>query len=151
MSNAPANPDSPYLTPSASHTAAQQAAPAIPTSTALTQVSSVLGGILLLILFIGWVAKRTGFAPQSKNNSLLKVTASCQVGRGEKVVVVEVGSVEVNKTWLVLGVTSQQIALLHTLSAPPVATTPGEVTASQKSVDFGQLLKKVLKRPGNKA
>jgi flagellar protein FliO/FliZ len=146
MSNTPANPDSPYLTPSAPHTAVQQAAPAIPTSAVLTQVSTVLGGILLLILFIGWVAKRTGFAPQSKNNKLLKVTASCQVGRGEKVVVVEV-----DNTWLVLGVTSHQITPLHTLNAPPVVTTADEVTASQKPTDFGQLLKKVLKRPGNKA
>jgi flagellar protein FliO/FliZ len=146
MSNTPASPDSPYLTPSAPHTAEQQAAPAIPTSAVLTQVSTVLGGILLLILFIGWVAKRTGFAPQSKNNKLLKVTASCQVGRGEKVVVVEV-----DNTWLVLGVTSHQITPLHTLSAPPVVTTADNVTASQKPTDFGQLLKKVLKRPGNKA
>lgn len=150
MSNAAANPDSPYLTPSVPHASVQQAAPAMPTSTVLTQVSSVLGGILLLILFIGWVAKRTGFAPQSKNNKLLKVTASCQVGRGEKVVVVEVGTGEENKTWLVLGVTSHQITPLHTLSAPPVLTTTDDVTASQKPADFSQLLKKVLKRPGNK-
>lgn len=150
MSNTAANPDSPYLTPAVPHAAVQQAAPAMPTSTVLAQVSSVLGGILLLILFIGWVAKRTGFAPQSKNNKLLKVTASCQVGRGEKVVVVEVGGDDVNKTWLVLGVTSHQITPLHTLSAPPVLTTTDNVTTSLKPADFGQLLKKVLKRPGSK-
>ncbi len=151
MSNTPANPDSPYLTPSVPHAVTQQAAPAMPASSVLTQVSSVLGGILLLILFIGWVAKRTGLAPQSKNNKLLKVTASCQVGRGEKVVVVEVSNDEENKTWLVLGVTSHQITPLHTLSAPPVLMTTDDVTTSLKPADFGQLLKKVLKRPGNKA
>lgn len=150
MSNTAANPDSPYITPSVPHAATQQATPAMPTSTVLTQVSTVLGGILLLILFIGWIAKRTGFAPQSKNNKLLKVTASCQVGRGEKVVVVEVGNTEENKTWLVLGVTSHQITALHTLSAPPVILAQEDVTASQKPADFGQLLKKVLKRPGSK-
>jgi len=146
MPNSVAPPDSPYATPASPHIASQQAAPAMPPSSVLTQVSTVLGGILLLILFIGWVAKRTGFAPQSKNNKLLKVTASCQVGRGEKVVIVEV-----DNTWLVLGVSSHQITPLHTLSAPPVVATPDDVTASQKPTDFGQLLKKVLKRPGNKA
>lgn len=151
MTQSTANPDSPYITPSTPHAAVQQAAPAMPTSTVLTQVSTVLGGILLLILFIGWVVKRSGLAPQSRNNKLLNVTASCQVGRGEKVVIVEVGTDETNKTWLVLGVTSHQITPLHTLSAPPVIATQEGVTTSQKPTDFGQLLKKVLTRPGNKA
>jgi flagellar protein FliO/FliZ len=90
----------------------QASEPALPASSVLTQVSSVLGGILLLILFIGWVAKRTGLAPQAKNNKLLKITSSCQVGRSEKVVIVEV-----DNTWLVLGVTAHSITPLHTLSA----------------------------------
>jgi len=146
----PASTDSPYITPSAVHlgaqqTHAEQTTPAIAPSSALTQVSTVLGGILLLILLIGWVAKRLGFAPQSGSSKLLKVTASCSLGRGEKVVVVEV-----NNTWLVLGVTSQQITPLHTLTSPPVLAEMDEVTASPKSVDFAQLLKKVLKRPGSK-
>ncbi|KAA8730601.1 flagellar biosynthetic protein FliO [Ewingella americana] len=134
------------MTPTATHgTVQQQTAPAIPTGSALTQVSTVLGGILLLILLIGWVAKRLGFAPQTKNSKLLKVTASCQVGRSEKVVIVEV-----DNTWLVLGVTSHQITPLHTLSSPPVIAESAEVTTSQKPIDFAQLLTKVLKRPGNK-
>lgn len=141
----PANTDSPYLTPAVPHTTATQQTSTIPPSSALTQVSTVLGGILLLILLIGWVAKRLGFTPQSGNSKLLKVTASCTVGRGEKVVVVEV-----NNTWLVLGVTSQQITPLHTLTSPPVLPEADAVTVSQKPVDFAQLLKKVLKRPGSK-
>lgn len=142
--NTTANSDSPYITPTHG-TVQQQAAPAIPTGSALTQVSTVLGGILLLILLIGWVAKRLGFAPQAKNSKLLKVTASCQVGRGEKVVIVEV-----DNTWLVLGVTSHQITPLHTLTSPPVMPEQADVTTSQKPIDFAQLLTKVLKRPGNK-
>jgi flagellar protein FliO/FliZ len=144
--NSSTNSDSPYLTPTSNHGAVQQqAAPAIATGSALTQVSTVLGGILLLILLIGWVAKRLGFAPQTKNSKLLKVTASCQVWRSEKVVIVEV-----DNTWLVLGVTSHQITPLHTLTSPPVMPENAEVTTSQKPIDFAQLLTKVLKRPGNK-
>lgn len=145
--NNSANGDSPYLTPQATvqGTAQAHAAPAMPASSALTQVSTVLGGILLLILLMGWVAKRLGFAPQTKNSKLLKVTASCQVGRTEKVVIVEV-----DNTWLVLGVTSHQITPLHTLTSPPVLPESAEITTSQKPIDFAQLLTKVLKRPGNK-
>jgi len=142
----PASSESPYLTPSTTtHSPVQQAAPAIETGSALTQVSTVLGGILVLILCIGWVAKRLGFSPQSGNTKLLKVAASCSVGRGEKVVIVEV-----DNTWLVLGVTSHQITPLHTLTSPPVLHENDDLSPSQKPVDFAQLLKKVLKRPGSK-
>lgn len=136
--------DSPYISGPANHATTQASAPVVPTSSVLTQVSSVLGGILLLILFIGWVAKRTGLAPQAKNNKLLKITSSCQVGRGEKVVIVEV-----DNTWLVLGVTAHSITPLHTLSAPPVDTPA--VSAAELPADFRQLMQKMLKRPGKQA
>ncbi|WP_114193457.1 flagellar biosynthetic protein FliO [Edaphovirga cremea] len=122
-------------------------APAIPTGSVLTQVGSALGGILLLILFAGWLFRRLGFAPQRKNSALLKVTASCQVGQRERVVVVEI-----DNTWLVLGVTAQNITPLHTLTSPPTGL---ESTASrEKPNDFRQLLQKAqllqkkVKRPG---
>lgn len=133
--------DSPYISGPANHATTQASAPVVPASSVLTQVSSVLGGILLLILFIGWVAKRTGLAPQAKNNKLLKITSSCQVGRSEKVVIVEV-----DNTWLVLGVTAHSITPLHTLSAPPVDTPA--VSAAELPGDFRQLMQKMLKRPG---
>jgi flagellar protein FliO/FliZ len=136
--------DSPYISGPANHATTQASAPVVPASSVLTQVSSVLGGILLLILFVGWVAKRTGLAPQAKNNKLLKITSSCQVGRGEKVVIVEV-----DNTWLVLGVTAHSITPLHTLSAPPVDTPA--VSAAELPADFRQLMQKMLKRPGKQA
>lgn len=136
--------DSPYISGPANHATTQASAPVVPASSVLTQVSSVLGGILLLILFIGWVAKRTGLAPQAKNNKLLKITSSCQVGRSEKVVIVEV-----DNTWLVLGVTAHSITPLYTLSAPPVDTPA--VSAAELPADFRQLMQKMLKRPGKQA
>lgn len=136
--------DSPYISGPVNHATTQASAPVVPASSVLTQVSSVLGGILLLILFIGWVAKRTGLAPQAKNNKLLKITSSCQVGRSEKVVIVEV-----DNTWLVLGVTAHSITPLHTLSAPPVDTPAA--SAAELPADFRQLMQKMLKRPGKQA
>lgn len=121
----------------------QQPSAALPTGSVLMQVSSALGAILLLILLAGWLFRRLGFAPAVRGNKLLQLRASCQVGQRERVVVVEV-----DNTWLVLGVTAQQITPLHTLPAssaaePTVATTPAP--------DFRQLVQNVLRRPDKSA
>ncbi|MGE6470746.1 flagellar biosynthetic protein FliO [Serratia proteamaculans] len=121
----------------------QPAAPALPAGSVLTQVSTALGGILLLILLAGWLFRRLGFAPQARNNKLLNLRASCQVGQRERVVVIEV-----DNTLLVLGVTAQQITPLLTLPAPASDSTAAENTAP---ADFRQLMQKVLKRPEKSA
>ena len=132
--------------------ATQQAAPAMPAGSVLTQVGSVLGGILLLILCAAWLVRRLGFAPQARNNKLLNVRASCQVGQRERVVVVEV-----DNTWLVLGVTAQNVTPLHTLPRPPVDETHTAPSSdSAKPADFRQLLNnhlfnKKLKHPEQSA
>nr|WP_244183433.1 flagellar biosynthetic protein FliO [Xenorhabdus kozodoii] len=111
----------------------------LPASQTLMQISSALGGVLLLIFFITWLVRRLGFAPaKSKNPRLLNVKASCSLGPKERVVVVEV-----DDNWLVLGVTSQQINLLHQMPAPP--DTVDKETAF-KSQPFGQMLKNTLQR-----
>ncbi|MFL4555317.1 flagellar biosynthetic protein FliO [Yersinia kristensenii] len=116
--------------------ATQQTAPAMPAGSVLTQVGSVLGGILLLILFAAWLVRRLGFAPQARNNKLLNVRASCQVGQRERVVIVEV-----DNTWLVLGVTAQQVTPLHTLERPPVDETSTALSSDTgKPADFRHLL-----------
>ncbi|CAI0753802.1 flagellar biosynthetic protein FliO [Serratia quinivorans] len=121
----------------------QPAPPALPAGSVLTQVSTALGGILLLILLAGWLFRRLGFAPQARNSKLLNLRASCQVGQRERVVVVEV-----DNTLLVLGVTAQQITPLHTLPAP---AQDGSATDSAAPADFRQLMQKVLKRPEKSA
>lgn len=138
--------DSPYISGPVNHATTQAAPQAMPAGSVLTQVSTVLGGILLLILFIGWIVKRAGFAPKSKHNKLLKVSASVQVGRSEKVVIVEV-----ENTWLVLGVTAHNITPLHTLSAPPAEQPPESGHPNHAPADFRQLMQKMLKRPGKQA
>lgn len=133
-----ATPQAPVTGFAASHpgVVVQQTAPALPAGSVLTQVGSVLGGILLLILCGAWLVRRLGFAPQARNNKLLNVKASCQVGQRERVVIVEV-----DNTWLVLGVTSQQVTQLHTLPRPPVDdSASASPTQSTKPADFRQLL-----------
>ncbi|CAI2516930.1 MULTISPECIES: flagellar biosynthetic protein FliO [Serratia] len=121
----------------------QSTEPALPAGSVLTQVSSALGGILLLILLAGWLFRRLGFAPQARNSKLLNLRASCQVGQRERVVVIEV-----DNTLLVLGVTAQQITPLHSLPAPAQDTDAAAVTTP---ADFRQLMQKVLKRPEKSA
>ena len=113
--------------------------PAISGGSALMQVSSALGAILLLILLAGWLFRRLGFAPQARNGRLLHLRANCQVGQRERVVVVEV-----DNTLLVLGVTAQQITPLHQFPAPP---RDEDNTALTPANDFRQLMQNVLKRP----
>lgn len=122
----------------------QPSTTALPTGSVLMQVSSALGAILLLILLAGWLFRRLGFAPQARGKQkLLNLRASCQVGQRERVVVVEV-----DNTWLVLGVTAQQITPLHTLPAPPAQAA---ATDHPSAADFRQLMQNVLKRPDKSA
>jgi flagellar protein FliO/FliZ len=114
--------------------------PVVSTGSMIGQVSSVLAVIVLLILACGWLAKRLGFAPKTVSNQALKVSASVQVGRQERVVIVDTADAR-----LVLGVTAQQITHLHSL--PPVSP---EELASQNVApqDFRQLFQNLVKRPG---
>lgn len=136
------SPQTPVTGFAASHPGStlQQTAPAMPAGAVLTQVGSVLGGILLLILCAAWLVRRLGFAPQARNNKLLNVRASCQVGQRERVVIVEV-----DNTWLVLGVTAQQVTQLHTLARPPVDETSAALSPDHaKPADFRQILNTYL-------
>lgn len=135
---------------SSSQLQASAATPAMPAGGVLTQVGSALGGILLLILFVAWLVRRLGFAPQARNSKLLNVRASCQVGQRERVVIVEV-----DDTWLVLGVTAQQVTPLHTLARPVVEALRQadgtRSTSNAQAADFRQLLNKILKHPEKSA
>nr|WP_024964927.1 flagellar biosynthetic protein FliO [Pantoea sp. IMH] len=116
--------------------------PAISTGSMLTQVSSVLAVIILLILACAWLAKRLGFAPKHglRGQTSLNISATRQVGQRERVVIIDVEDAR-----LVLGVTAQQITHLHTLPPAPKQDTPEPPAAA---ADFRQLLQTLIKRPG---
>ena len=124
------------MIPATSTATSTPATPVVPAGSVLTQVGSTLGAILLLILIIGWLVKRLGFAPKNSRNNLLNVRASCSLGARERVVVVEV-----DNQYLVLGVTSQNITHLHTFTAPPSDAEP-----VAKKQDFSQIFKQVLQQ-----
>ncbi|OON35573.1 flagellar biosynthetic protein FliO [Izhakiella australiensis] len=112
----------------------------ISTGSVLTQVGGTLAAILLLILACGWLAKRFGLANRKTGGQSLNISASCQLGQRERVVIVDVEDAR-----LVLGVTPTQITHLHTL--PPKAADENPQPAAPQA-DFRQALQTLLKRPG---
>jgi len=118
----------------------QSFAPAFNATGALAQVGVTLGAVLLLILFAAWLVRKLGLAPATKPSQRLKIQASCSVGQRERVVVVEVEG-----TWLVLGVTPQHITPLHTLPAPPAEQ---QVQPAALAGDFRKRLRQAISRTG---
>ncbi|QXF33427.1 flagellar biosynthetic protein FliO [Photorhabdus akhurstii] len=115
----------------------------LPAGQTLMQVSSALAGVLLLIFTLTWLIRRMGlFANKGKSQQQLSIKASCSLGQRERVVIVEV-----EDNWLVLGVTAQQINLLHQMPIPESNrdTTEGQAI---KPALFGQILKNTLMRQG---
>lgn len=86
------------------------------------QVFQVIFSLLLvlaLIVGVAWLMRRFSLVPGGAN-AQMRVVSGVMVGTRERVVIVEV-----RDTWLVLGVTNQQVNMLHTLEKPldiPVIT-----------------------------
>lgn len=119
----------------------QTSAQPLPVGQSLAQVSTALAGIIVLIIVAMWLFRRFGLSRGSLkgNPAKLNVKASCSLGAKERVVVIEI-----EQEWLVLGVTSSQVNLLHKLPIPENASQ--EATSSSASPLFTQLLQKTLKR-----
>lgn len=115
-------------------------ATALPGGAVLTQISTALVVIILLILLAGWLFRRFGLAPQKGSNKVLQLRASCQLGQRERVVVIEV-----EDTWLVLGITAHHITPLHKLPLPS-----GNVENTREP-DFQQLIQQALPRSDTSA
>lgn len=112
------------------------------------------GGLLIVLAMIvaaGWLLRklqqRAGMGPAGRRSQVLSVVAQQMLGTREKVVVVEV-----QDTWLVLGVTQQHVQTLHTLPRPadagaPVADAPAtHDTHGGKPPAFADALAHQIKR-----
>jgi flagellar protein FliO/FliZ len=65
--------------------------------------------VLVAVFVVGWILKRINLPQQGAGNAL-KVISGVAVGQRERVVLVEV-----NDTWLVIGVAPGQVNALHTM------------------------------------
>lgn len=106
--------------------AAETARPAyVPPPAAAVSSGSVLQVVLSLFLVlaavvvVGWILKRINLPQQGAGNAL-KVVSGVAVGQRERVVLIEV-----NDTWLVVGVAPGQVNALHSMpkGALPSATS----------------------------
>lgn len=85
--------------------------------------SSMFTVVLSLVLILGgfvavaWLVRR--YLPGGGNQGVVKVMGSAAVGARERVVVVELDG-----TWLVLGVGSGNVRLLHTQPKPGESSSP---------------------------
>lgn len=96
--------------------------PALATSASgagsLLQVLLALALVLGLIVGAAWLMRRFSLVPGAGAGHL-RVVSGVMVGQRERVVIVEI-----EQQWLVLGVTGEQVNLLHTLPRPEGAVTP---------------------------
>lgn len=111
--------------------------------TIFSNVGPALLLVLVLILLMLWVMKRSGLTKFTSN--LLTVRANYSVTSKERILVVEIDS-----KLLVVGVTQQQMTLLHTIdedSAKLLLVKKDQRTQfNQTKNTFSQLLQNALKR-----
>ena len=128
-------------------TAAHAALPLAPSPTieasAASGGSGILQAVMGTLVVIGaiflcaWLGRRFG-VQRMGGNGFVKVVSTSMVGQRERVVVVDVAG-----TWLVLGVTAQNVQTLHSMPAqtsPPTAAAAGvAVPGSHPLASFGPL------------
>jgi flagellar protein FliO/FliZ len=102
--------------------------------------------ILALIPAALWLLKRTPAGGGASVPGLLRSVASLPVSPTQRVTIVEVGRGDARQ-WLVLGITAQQIATLHTMAPLDDPGLPAPAATSP----FAQLLAKLQRRDGGDA
>ena len=105
----------------------------------LFQVGLALLLVLGAVYALAWLMKRLQ-PMQGTSGKVPRVVGATAVGPRERVVLVEV-----EETWLVLGVAPGSVTALHTLTRPRDAATPTPPRADSDNT-FGQWLKQTLDR-----
>ncbi len=105
---------------------------------ALGKTALALLLVIGLILLCSWLLRRLASGQRLAGGPLLRVRGSALLGPRERVVVVEVEG-----TWLVLGVTPGQVSKLHELPAPPAAALADSPDPSLEG-SFAQRLTQAL-------
>lgn len=103
---------------------------------ALGKTAAALALVIALILLCAMLLRRWGNR-HARQGVRLHVVGSTAVGNRERVVIVDVEG-----TWLVLGVGSGQVSKLHELPAPPEPEADGGHTAEPFAKRFAQALKR---------
>ncbi len=113
--------------------------PAAVSSGSILQVLFSLLLVLAAVVLVAWILKRINL-PQQGAGSLLKVVGGVAVGQRERIVLLEV-----NDTWLVVGVAPGQVSALHSM---PKAALPALQTDLPSGPDgkFQGWLKQMIEK-----
>jgi flagellar protein FliO/FliZ len=113
--------------------------PATLSSGSILQVIFSLLLVLAAVVLVAWILKRINL-PQLAAGNLIKVQATVAVGQRERIVLVEI-----NDTWLVVGVAPGQVRTLHSM---PKAELPGTQVSIATSTNgkFQAWLKQVMEK-----
>jgi flagellar protein FliO/FliZ len=107
----------------------------------------------IVVLFVGamamlpWLVRRLQqhrTAGAASANTASKVMSAVAIGPQQRVVTVEVGP-DHARTWLVLGVTAQNVSCLHVLPAAPV---PSGVVMPATESAFAREMAAAVREPG---
>lgn len=101
------------------------------TSMAMVQVGLGLIAVIALMFLLAWLARRMRLVPGGSHSGSMKVLAILPLGHKERIALIQVGEQQ-----MLLGVTPEQVNLLHCFDQPVSATE------SASSVAFSQVLKR---------
>ena len=110
--------------------------PSVSTGAFFGEVMAGLILVLLMIFALAWFVKRMG-AGSFLSNQHMKIVASVAMGTRERVVVLDVGGKQV-----LLGVTPQNINMLHAFDEPVISKTTDDKIPS----DFSQKIKYYMQK-----
>ena len=116
---------------------------AVPSLGLAGMFQALFGLVVVIALIFGcaWIARRLGLNKTAPRTGLVKLVSSTAITQKERVVVVEI-----EQTWLVLGVAPGSVTHLHTLAAGTQAAPAGPVSpqVAQFATDFRQRLSETL-------
>lgn len=113
--------------------------PAAMSSGSILQVIFSLLLVLAAVVLVAWILKRINL-PQHAAGNLIKVQAAVAVGQRERIVLVEI-----NDTWLVVGVAPGQVRTLHSMAKAELPATQAGM-ANGTSGKFPEWLKQIMEK-----
>lgn len=113
--------------------------PAAVSSGSVMQIIFSLILVLAAVALVAWIMKRINL-PQHGAASLLKVVSGVAVGQRERIVLVEI-----NDTWLIVGVAPGQVRTLHTMARGQLPPTHGNSSGNSDG-KFQMWLKQMVEK-----
>jgi flagellar protein FliO/FliZ len=108
------------------------------TSGSVMQVILSLLLVLAAVVMVAWVLKRINL-PKQGANAALKIISGVAVGQRERIVLVEV-----NDTWLVVGVAPGQVSALHTMPKGELTSASNHTSGDNNT--FQTWLKQMMEK-----